>query len=361
MHSSENEDGLSMYPYVTIIMPIRNEAEFIHRSLAAVLAQDYPSERMELLVADGMSTDGTREIIKQFAASDSRVRMVDNLACIMATGFNTAMLHARGDVIVIVGGHTELSSNYVSRAVSYLRDSGVDCVGGHLETISLTSIGQTIAIAMSSPFGVGGAAFRTQSNVMKEVDTVAFGAYQREIIDLAGLLDEELIRGQDDEYNYRLRKMGAKILQVPDIYARYYSRISLRALWHQYFQYGFWKVRVLQKHPFQMRPRQFIPPAFALALLGSVSLVLFPAYRHLSFAVPLLYLFTNLLSSIYSTTKHGWNYLPLLPLTFAILHLSYGFGFLLGLFWFWKRWNNKTSQVHNLKYEFHERSLPPAD
>ena len=355
-----------MYPHVTVIMPIKNEVKFIRSSLGAVLAQDYPPEHMEILVADGMSTDGTREIVEQFAATDSRVRMVDNPAGIMATGFNTALLIAEGDVVVVVGGHAELSSNYISRCVSYLREYSVDCVGGYMETVALTSIGQTIAVAMSSRFGVGGVAFRTQSNILKEVDTVAFGAYRREIIDRAGPLDEELVRNQDDEYNYRLRKMGAKILQVPDISARYHSRASLSALWRQYFQYGFWKVRVLQKHPFQMRLRQFVPPIFVGLLLASMALYLLDLISYPLGVIPFLiifgsYLLANLGASFYTSARHGWRHLPALPLTFAILHLGYGSGFLLGLIRFMRRWNDKPEYGPLFSHEIPERSFPPAD
>jgi hypothetical protein len=165
------------------------------------------------------------------------------------------------------------------------------------------------------------------------------------VFETIGLFDEELVRDQDDEFNYRLREAGGKILLSPKIKSEYTVRSSPGALWKQYFQYGFWKVRVLQKHPRQMRPRQFVPPAYVLSLLISIFLTLSPVTRSLSFVVPLIYLLANLSASLYTASKRGWRYLPLLLVTFAILHLSYGSGFLVGLLKFWNRWGDKVGKT----------------
>ena len=154
------------------------------------------------------------------------------------------------------------------------------------------------------------------------------------------------MRNQDDEYNYRIRELGGKILLAEDVRSKYYSRGSLGKLWKQYFQYGFYKVRVLQKHPRQMSIRQFVPPAFVSALLLSVLLsILAPWGRWLLALVGLSYLAANLLASFLTAARRNWRHLPLLPLTFAILHLSYGLGFLAGLFKFWNRWGDKHGRV----------------
>jgi hypothetical protein len=159
------------------------------------------------------------------------------------------------------------------------------------------------------------------------------------------LYDEELVRNQDDEYNYRIRELGGRILLAKDVRSTYFSRSSFKHLWCQYFQYGYWKVRVLQKHPRQMSPRQFVPPAFVLALIVSAFLAVSSVLRPLSLIVPLLYLTANLLASLYTVSKRGWRYLPFLPVTFAILHLSYGAGFLVGLVKFWNRWDDKVGKT----------------
>jgi cellulose synthase/poly-beta-1,6-N-acetylglucosamine synthase-like glycosyltransferase len=332
-------------PYVSVVLPIRNEAGFIARGLGAVLAQDYPADRLEVLVSDGMSTDATREIVQSLQNGHPRVRLIDNPGKIVPTGLNAALAQARGEIVVRVDGHCEIAPDYVRRCVDHLLRDGVDGVGGPLETIGDTFLAKAIATAMSSSFGVGGSAFRTVSNRTMLADTVAFPAYTRRVMDRAGSFDEELVRNQDDEYNYRLRKLGAKILLAEDVHARYYSRSSLRSLWRQYFQYGYWKVRVLQKHALQMRPRQFVPPVFVVVLLVALLIAPFTAVGWYTLAaVGGLYLLANFLASAWTARKKDWRFLPLLPVAFATLHLSYGIGFLLGLVRFWNRWGAAPSR-----------------
>jgi len=222
----------------------------------------------------------------------------------------------------------------------------VEAVGGPLETIGESYIARVIAAAMSSRFGVGGSAFRVANSNTQFTDTVAFPAYTRAVIDRAGPFDEELVRNQDDEYNYRLRKLGMKILLAADVRSRYYSRATLPGLWRQHFQYGFWKVRVLQKHPRQMQLRQFVPPLFVAALL--VALLLLPVFSVAGYLLGLMagiYALAVLSASIISARKNGWLVLPILPLAFAILHLAYGSGFLIGLLKFWNRYREGESKL----------------
>jgi glycosyltransferase involved in cell wall biosynthesis len=333
---------MSELPLVTVIMPVRNEAAFIGRSLGAVLAQDYGLDRLEVIVADGMSTDGTREAVYAMQKPGAAVRLIDNPGRIAPTGLNAAMAHARGQIIVRVDGHCEIAPDYVRRCVERLRQDHVDGVGGPLETVGQTPQARVIAVATSSPFGVGGSAFRTIRHKTLMVDTIAFPAYRRSTIERAGPYDEELVRNQDDEYNYRLREMGACLLLAADVRSRYYSRGTLGLLWRQYFQYGYWKVRVMQKHPRQMRLRQFVPAALVAALL--VTLVTGPwiaLSRWLTLLLIAAYLAANLSASTLAARRHGWWMLPWLPLAFAALHFAYGFGFLAGLIGFWNRWGDR--------------------
>lgn len=328
-------------PFVSVIMPIRNEAAFIERSLGAVLAQDYPADRLEVLIVDGMSTDDTRAIVQQLAAQHPhvQVRLIDNPGKIVPTGFNAALAQARGDVIVRVDGHCEIAPDYVSRCVAHLFEDGADGVGGPIETIGTSPLSETIALAMGSSFGVGGSAFRTVKDRAMVVDTIAFPAYTRAAVEMAGPLDEELVRNQDDEYNYRLRKLGFKLLLAPDVRSKYYSRGSLRSLWRQYYQYGFYKVRVLQKHPRQMRLRQFVPPVFVATILGGA--LLSPCgkiVRRLWGLAASAYAAANLLASWRIARKAGYEHLWRLPVVFSILHFGYGLGFLHGLIHFRDRW-----------------------
>ncbi|HEY7543362.1 MAG TPA: glycosyltransferase family 2 protein, partial [Blastocatellia bacterium] len=226
MDSIQPTDGK---PFVTVIMPIRNEAGFITRSLGAALGQDYPGDRMEVIIADGMSTDATREVIAQLSEAHPRiaVRIVDNPEKIVPTGFNRALEQAKGDVIVRVDGHTIIASDYVRQCVAALERTGADNVGGRMEAVTHGRFGKAVAIATSSPFGVGGARFH-YSNQEEYVDTVYMGAWPRSVFERVGLFDEEQVRNQDDEFNYRLLSHGGKILLTPQIKSKYYNRSTIK-------------------------------------------------------------------------------------------------------------------------------------
>jgi glycosyltransferase involved in cell wall biosynthesis len=315
-------------PLVTVIMPVRNEAAYIDRSLGAVLAQDYPANRLEILVVDGLSDDGTRERVLARQADHPHLCLLDNPQGIVPPGLNLGIRRARGEIIVRVDGHCEIAPDYVRRCVEHLLVGGVEAVGGPIETVGETATAAAIALGMSSWFGVGGSAFRTVKDKAMLVETVAFPAYRRETLRRLGPFDEEMVRNQDDEYNYRLLEQGGRILLTPDVRSRYYSRSGLRSLWRQYYQYGYWKVRVMQKHPRQMRPRQFAPPAFVAVLLGSAVLgTLFRPLWSLFGLVAALYMAANTVASL----AHGVARAPRLLLIHPILHLSYGLGFLVGL------------------------------
>lgn len=333
-------------PFVSILIPVHNEAAYIHRCLQAVLAQDYPADLMEVWIADGMSSDGTREIINDYTRHNPNVFLVDNPGRIVPTGLNLLIPKAKGDIIIRVDGHCVIASDYVTNCVRHLREKGVDGVGGPMHTIGEDFVSETIALAMSSRFGVGNSSFRTETGQTKLADTVPFPAYTRAIIEKVGLYDEELVRNQDDEYNYRIREAGGKILLAGDVRSTYYSRGTLAKLWRQYFQYGYWKVRVLQKHPRQMSPRQFVPLAFVLSLIVT-GILAFTLPWGWIFLVAILgvYLLTNLAASFAAIKKQGLNLLGLLSLAFIIIHLAYGTGFLLGLYRFWNRWGDKTGKV----------------
>jgi cellulose synthase/poly-beta-1,6-N-acetylglucosamine synthase-like glycosyltransferase len=333
---------MSQYPFVSVVMPVRNEGHFIARSLGAVLEQDYPVNRMEILVVDGMSTDGTREFVTGLQTKHNNLRLLSNPGRIAPTGLNVALKGAGGDVVVRVDGHCEIATDYVRSCIKHLEASGVEAVGGPLETVGTTRIAAAIAVAMSSPFGVGGVAFRTVKDREMLVDTVAFPAYTRAAISKAGFFDEELVRNQDDEYNYRLRKLGGRILLTPEIRSRYYSRSTLPQLWSQYFYYGYWKVRVMQKHVRLMQPRQFVPPAFVMAVLLSFVASPFSGFGRLAFGLATaFYAVANLAAAFLSARKEGWRLLPYLPLVFSILHVAYGTGFLIGLIRFCSRWQDR--------------------
>lgn len=351
-----------MFPYVTVIMPIQNEAEFIRRSLGAVLAQDYPSDLTEVLIVDGMSTDATYKIIRQIIADSGcgRVRLLENKGRIVPTGLNLAIRESKGDIIVRVDGHTVIAPDYIRQCVLALRRTNADNVGGLMRGVGITTFGQAVALATSSPFGVGGARFH-YSDQEEWTDTAYMGAWPRKVFEQIGLFDERLVRNQDDEFSYRLRAAGGRILLSPQIKSEYTVRSTPWSLFKQYFQYGFWKILVLQKHTFQMRPRQFVPPAFALALSSSLVFALL-GWGWWPLALVLSsYVLANISASFYISSRYGWRYLALLPFTFAILHLSYGFGFLLGMARFIRRWNGKVNHAPAFSNEIQTRPIPPSD
>jgi len=322
-------------PFVTVIMPIRNESGFIARSLGAVLAQDYPHDRYEVVVADGMSSDDTRAVIHELARGQTvAVSVIDNPGKIVPTGFNRALAVARGSIIVRVDGHTLIAPDYVRMCVTVLETSDADNVGGKMNAIGTGLWGEAIALATSSAFGVGGARFH-YSDQEEIVDTVYMGAWRREVFNRIGGFDEELVRNQDDEFNYRLRGAGGKILLSPRIQSRYFNRSSLRALGRQYYQYGMYKIRVLQKHPRQMQMRQFIPPAFTAGVIGGLLVAPFSdLLRAIYLGVLGLYALANSAVSARIANESGWRYFPALVIIFVTLHLSYGAGFLVGLWTF---------------------------
>ena len=329
--------------FATVVMPARNEAAFIRRSLAAVLEQDYPPGLMEVIVADGMSEDGTRDAVREMMGRHANLRLVDNPSRIVPTGLNRAIRAAKGDVIIRVDGHTIVTQDYVAACVSALCRTGADNVGGPMRAEGEGGFGRAVAAATSSPFGVGGARFH-YSDDEEWVDTVYMGAWRRETFDRIGLFDEEMVRDQDDEFNYRLLNHGGRILLSPRIRSSYTVRGSPRSLWRQYFQYGYWKVRVMQKHRRQVRLRHLVPPAFVAALAASaVAACLAPRAAILWGTVPASYAAANLLASVASSKRAGWSILPSLPLVYAILHLSYGLGLLAGLARFCGRWRGQAA------------------
>ncbi|TAK56785.1 MAG: glycosyltransferase family 2 protein [Dehalococcoidia bacterium] len=316
-------------PFVSVLVPVRNEERHIERCLRSLAAQDYPRDRFEVLVIDGRSDDATRELVSHFAAESTLdLRLLDNPRRKTAAGLNRGLDEARGDVIVRVDGHATVAGDYLSRGVFALFDTGADCVGGVIEAVGDTWTGRAIAIAMSSRFGVGGVAFRVGGE--GPVETVAFGAYRRDVFDRIGRFTEDIDKGEDDEFNYRLCDAGGSIVLVPALHARYTVRGTLPELARQYFGYGRAKPAVLARHPSQARARQFVPAAFVAALGSAAALALGgrPGPLKLLLAT---YSAAAGAASLVTARRHGVQNAPVLPAVFACLHVSNGLGFFAGL------------------------------
>lgn len=333
---------------ISITLPIRNEENFIKKSIESILAQDYPQDQIEILIIDGLSTDKTRESIQAYQQNHSQIHIIDNPKKIVPTALNAAIRQAKGDIIIRIDGHTLIAPDYVRKCVETLQRTGADNVGGCMTAEGATSFGKAVAIATSTPFGIGNSKFH-YAQTEEETDSVYMGAWPIDVFKRVGLFDEELVRDQDDEFNYRLREKGGKIILNPEITSIYTTRSSPFTLWKQYFQYGLWKIRVLQKHPGQMSLRQFVPPLFVLSLLISIILALTTIWgKWLLFLIAFSYLIANLATAIVTASKKGWKHVPFLPATFLIIHLGYGFGFLAGLIKFWNRWGDKKGKVPEL-------------
>ena len=317
---------------ITVIVPMYNEERYILDCLNAILSQDYQGS-MEVLVIDGGSTDGSRQIVHR-VMSESRipVRLLCNPKRIIPAALNIGLHAARGDIVVRVDAHAVIEKGYVRKCVEYLQSSGADNVGGLMRPAqNRTRIGHSIALAMSCPFGVGTGKFH-YSEREEFVDTVYLGAFRKSTLLALGGYDETFLRNQDYELNYRIRRAGGKILLTPAIKSHYYTRASLKKLWSQYFQYGFWKMRMLRKHPRSVRVRQLVPPVFVLVLLLSGALSAISSLAAWVFALVVAsYLSLSLAFSFSIAARKGWRYLPILPVIFACLHLSWGLGFLYSL------------------------------
>jgi GT2 family glycosyltransferase len=315
-------------PFVSVLVPVRNEEQYIERCLYSLARQDYPRSRFEVLVIDGQSTDLTKQVVSRFAAESTvDLRLLQNPRCLPAAALNIGLAEVRGDVIVRVDGHASVAPDFLSESVRALHETRADCVGGVIESEGDTYLGRAIALAMSSRFGVGGASFRVGGE--GPADTVAFGAYRRDVFDRIGGFAEDIDKGEDDEFNYRLLDHGGRILLVPSIHARYTVRGGLRGLWRQYAGYGRAKPEVLRRHPSQARARQLIPPAFVAALTLSLAAAM-SGRRGALTALAGVYTLAATIASLALVSRHRWRYLPPLPVVFACLHIAYGFGFLSG-------------------------------
>lgn len=319
------------WPRVSIVMPVLNEERYVAASLHAVTAQDYPHGLLEIIVVDGMSTDRTREIVCTLADEDKRIRLLLSSKRRTPFSMNIGVAAATGDVLVRIDGHSIVGTDHVRRCVEYLLQSGVDHVGGVLRATGRTYVAKTIALAMSSPFGVGTARFRYTAHE-QDIDTVPFGAYRRETILRLGGFDERFLIGQDSELDYRILLAGGRIRVTASIDTEYYCRDSLRRLAKQYFYYGKAKARILHKHGTLPSPRA-VAPASALtlvALLAGAAPLSGTARLALGTALG-LYAAGCAVGSATIAAKHGWKYAALLPAALATLHVSHGVGFLSAL------------------------------
>jgi succinoglycan biosynthesis protein ExoA len=317
-------------PFVSVVIPVYNEELFIAACLDSVLVQDYPSDRYEVIVADGGSTDRTREIIASMAMEHPNLRLIDNPGRTQAAGLNLAIRASRGQFVARQDGHAEWTRQHLRRSIDLLLDSGADNVGGSADGVGEGQTGHAIACAMRSPFGVGGARFRYSTSA-EEVATVFPGTFRRSAFERVGLFDEAYPPHEDYELNHRIRVTGGRVLFSPDIPTRYHVRGSVRALARQYFRYGRAKVRVARRSPGVIRPYHLAAPALVAAVPLTVALAGTRRGRQIGAAGGVAYATACIVAGLRSSASEGAGVRIRVPGMFVVLHVAWGLGFWAGV------------------------------
>ena len=312
---------------VSVVLPVRNEAETIEESVSSVLHQSF-SGPLDVIVVDGASNDSTHDIVNRIAQSDDRVRLLENAAGTASAGMNVGIAATDADVIVRCDGHSVLPPHYIDLAVTLLNETGADNVGGVQKAIGTTPTQRAIATAMASAAGVGDARFRL-GGTAGPVDTVYLGVFRRRSLVDTGMFDESMVRNQDYELNYRIRADGGKVYFDPRLVVEYTPRSTLRSLWRQYFDYGRGKRTMLRRHPRSLKWRQAAPPLFVLGLGISLPL-LFTRWRFAGLLIPLAYTLFLFAATMLEYVRRRDNAMLQLPAVLATMHIGWGTGFLFG-------------------------------
>ncbi len=316
----------SEWPTVSVVMPIRHEAKYLEQSVQSILLQTYPRE-FDICLAVAPSSDATEAIAQSLCAQNHRISVIENPSGKTASGLNAAIAHTKGQIVVRVDGHATLSPDYILNAVTTLRSTGAANVGGIQRPTGRSVFERAVARAMTSKFGTGGSKFHVGGQA-GPTDSVYLGVFDRTRAEKVGWFDERLIRNQDYELNIRLRRDGATIWFDPNLWVDYQPRSSLSQLARQYFQYGWWKAKVVSLHPSSLRLRQSAPVLVTVVLLCSLAI---SVINPLSLLLPLLYGLITMTVSFSQPRLSLAERLALL-LILPTMHLTWGLGFTLSMF-----------------------------
>jgi glycosyltransferase involved in cell wall biosynthesis len=340
-------------PDVTVIVACRNEEQHIEACVRSISRQEEPPGNFEIIVLDGMSEDGTRDILARLAHEDSRIRMMDNPRRIKPYALNVGIQSARGRYIAVLDAHTEYAHDYLRVCVELLEEHPeVCCVGGPILSRGRHLFGKAVAMAMSHPVGIGNAKHRIP-HYEGYAEGACFPMFRREVFEKVGVYDEILTRNQDDEFNYRLARAGEKVFISPRAQCTYFVRETASQLFRQYFQYGFWRVAVLRKHRLPASLRQIVPPLFmsSMLLFTFLGLVLPGWWRLIAVALPVSYAAILLIAGVKQGAKGQWRVAFMFPIAIAIMHAAYAAGFMRGIF---KNPYLAEQSVSHKRGEFHE-------
>jgi glycosyltransferase involved in cell wall biosynthesis len=318
---------------VSIVIPVYNEEHYIAQCLESLIKQDFPKEKFEILLVDGKSTDNTINIIESYLEQNKHIRLLNNPDKTTPKGMNIGIKSARGNIIIVTSAHALLQNDYLSKCISTFERTDAISVGGQMITLpkNTSLIAKAISIATAHVFGVGNSKFRTSTKA-GYVDTVAFGAFKKEIFDKIGLFNEQLPRNQDLEFNSRIIKNGGKIYLNPEIKSYYYNRSTLKELWKQNFTNGQWNIYTYLISQESLSTRHFIPFIFVLSIMINLLISFYSLIgKILLFIVLISHSILSFTFSLKLSIKHDMRLFTLLPIVFLVLHLSYGCGSMWGL------------------------------
>ncbi|MFN8577296.1 MAG: glycosyltransferase family 2 protein [Candidatus Sericytochromatia bacterium] len=326
---------------ISVIIPVYNEEKHLNEVFSSIDEQNYPKEFTEIIFVDGNSQDQSIKLLKEYASKKQNIHIYNNEKKIVPISMNIGIKNSNGKYVIRLDSHSKYNKDYLSKCVEVLQKTNAENVGGAIRLIGELPVQKAIKLATTCAFGIGNSGFHYE-DYEGYVESVYLGAYRKDILEKIGMYDEELVRNQDDELNYRLIKSGGKIFMSKEIISYYYPRPSLKRLWKQYYEYGYWRVRVIQKHKFPASIRQLIPAIFVTSIILGIILLFFKGLG-LLILLPLIFLYTPLMFyfSIKQAIKYNFYNIFLTSSVFLILHFSYGTGFLKGVldFYFIKKLN----------------------
>jgi glycosyltransferase involved in cell wall biosynthesis len=316
---------------ISVIIPCRNEENFIESTLESILNQTLSPENYEVIVVDGMSTDKTREIIRQYTDEYKNLFLFDNIEKITPFAMNIGIRQSSGKYVAICGAHTTYAPDFLEKGLELLSKlTDVDCVGGPIISEGSNAFSKSVALAMSSLIGIGNAKHRFP-NYEGYAEMACFPIFRRSVFESVGLYDESLVRNHDDELCLRLRNKGGKIFISPSVKSFYYVRSNPKKLFFQYFSYGYWRWIVSKMYKMPIAFRQFVPTLFIIILVLFLIAGITTKNSFIIFLLPVIYVSVLLFNGIKIGLKKGFSIGLNFIFAVLILHFSYGIGFLTSL------------------------------